>query len=60
MSICSIVIIKILGLVFTLFALSMFGFQKLLRKENNNNNNNKENDFIIFFGLMKFKKIKYK
>ena len=59
MSICSIVIINILGLVFTLFLLSMFGSQKVLRKENNNNNN-KENDFIIFCGLMKLKKIKYK
>ena len=59
MSICSIVIINIMGLVFTLFALSMFGSQKIIRKENNNNNN-KENDFIIFCGLMKLKKIKYK
>ena len=54
MSICSIIIINILSLVFTLLALSMFGSQKVLRKENNNNN--KENDFIIFCGLMKLKK----
>ena len=59
MSICSTIIINIQGLVFALSALVYLWFLKRTKKENNNNNN-KENDFLIFYGLMKLKKIKYK
>ena len=45
--------------MFALSTLAYVWFQKVLRKENNNNNN-KKNDFLIFCGLMKLKKIKYK